>query len=255
MTQPEPEPAAAGWERFAAAAERWRVPLAPRQLDAFRHYLRELAAWNRRFNLTRITAPEEILAKHFLDSLSCALVADFSGGGRLIDVGTGAGFPGLPLKIAFPALRVTLLDSLQKRLNFLERLAAELELTDVEVVHLRAEEAGQDPRYRERFDWTVARAVARLDLLAGWMLPLARPGGCAIAMKGPDVTEELATARPAIAALGGGVPEVTSFELPLVPVGRSLIRIPKARPTPRGYPRMAGSGSKPHRRGSRPRPR
>jgi 16S rRNA (guanine527-N7)-methyltransferase len=254
VTQPEPEPTEAIWERFAAAAERWHVSLAPRQLDAFHHYLRELAAWNRRFNLTRITAPEEILVKHFLDSLSCTLAADFHDGGRLIDVGSGAGFPGLPLKIAFPALRVTLLDSLQKRLNFLERLTSQLGITDVELVHVRAEEAGQDPRYRERFDWAVARAVARLDLLVGWLLPLARPGGCAIAMKGPDVTAELATAGPAIAALGGGLPEVTSFELPLIQVGRSLIRIPKERPTPPRYPRSMG-GRRRARRGSSSGPR
>lgn len=235
MTRPEGDSAAL-WREFARCAAAWGVRLTPAQIAQFQRYLDDLCAWNQRFNLTRITAPEEIVVKHFLDSLSCATVVDLAETNTLIDVGSGAGFPGLPLKIAFPHLRVLLLDSTEKRLRFCRSVAGELELRQVEVLHARAEVAAHDPRWREAFDVVTARAVAPLARLVEWLLPFARRGGTCVAMKGPQVQEELHATTPAIARYGGGPASVSVFELPITPVGRSLVAIPKARPTRRNLP-------------------
>jgi 16S rRNA (guanine527-N7)-methyltransferase len=220
------------------------VPLDARQIDQLREYLHLLLEWNQRFNLTAIAAPEEVIDKHFLDSLSCALALDLAAVKRVVDVGTGAGFPGLVLRIAFPHLEVLLLDSVDKRLRFLQRVTEALGLTGVETAHARAEDAGRDPRWRGRFDLATARAVARLNTLAEYCLPLVRSGGWFLAQKGPDVHDELAEARTALKALGGGEPSVKTFTLPGTSIGRSLVLVPKERPTPREYPRLAGTPKK-----------
>jgi 16S rRNA (guanine527-N7)-methyltransferase len=230
--------------RLALGARELGVVLDARALDAFALYLEELTLWNQRFNLTAIEDPDEILVKHFLDSLSCATVVDLSTAGSLIDVGTGAGFPGLALKIAFPHLRLVLLDSLEKRLRFLDRLVARLGLEAVTTVHARAEDAGRDPEWREQFEVVTARAVARLGTLSEYCLPFAAVGGVFVAQKGPEVEQELVEAAGAIGTLGGGPPTVQTLTLPGSDVRRSLVTIPKRTPTPPAYPRRPGSARK-----------
>lgn len=247
-----PTPAPVDWEWLVREARAFGVELAGDQVQSLRTYLDLLCDWNRRFNLTAIERPEEVLSKHLLDCLTCAAAVDFSRHSTLIDVGTGAGFPGLVLKIAYPHLRVTLLDSVQKRLAFLDRAARELGLEGIETVHARAEDAAGawknkpagSPFLREHFDVVTARAVARLNVLVEWLLPLARQGGAALAMKGPDVAAEAAEAAKAIRLLGGGSPVITELQLPGADAGRSLVCIPKLRPTPRAYPRQAGAARK-----------
>jgi 16S rRNA (guanine527-N7)-methyltransferase len=231
-------------DRLAAGATALGVNLSEAQLRSCGRYLELLVEWNRRFNLTSLQAPEEIIDKHFIDSLTCSLAVDFSAIHRLVDVGTGAGFPGMVLKISFPHLEVTLLDAVEKRLRFLQRVGEELTLTGVQIVHARAEDAGRDPRTREQFDVVVSRAVARLNSLAEYCLPLVRVGGSFLAQKGPQIDDELDEARPALRKLGGGEPTVKSLLLPGTEMGRSLIAVPKPRPTPAEYPRQAGTPRK-----------
>jgi 16S rRNA (guanine527-N7)-methyltransferase len=233
-----------GSARLAQGAEELGVPLDARALDAFAVYMEDLALWNQRFNLTAIEDPDEILVKHFLDSLSCATVVDLRAARSLIDVGTGAGFPGLALKIAFPHLRVVLLDALEKRLRFLDRLAERLGLEGVETVHARAEDMGRAPEWRQQFDVVTARAVARLVTLCEYCLPFATVGGVFVAQKGPRVEEELSQASRAIGTLGGGSATVRTLTLPGSDIRRSLITVPKARATPIAYPRRPGSARK-----------
>lgn len=248
------DPPAPDWARLREGGAAFGVSLTDAKVEGLQLYLRRLCEWNTRFNLTAIEDPDEILVKHFLDSLSCALAINFPAARSLVDVGTGAGFPGLVLKILFPHLEVVLLDSVQKRLTFLEHVASELHLEGLRTVHARAEDAAAAgggrpgmpaaPRLRERFDVVTARAVARLAVLAEWTLPLARVGGAVLAMKGPQPGEEVAEASRAVRLLGGGDPVVRELQLPGTDLGRSLIRIPKTRPTPREYPRGPGSARK-----------
>lgn len=243
-----PEPASQGphWQRLREDAEAFGVLLSPDQLAALAVYRDLLCEWNRRFNLTAIEDPEEVLTKHFLDSLSVAGMVDLGRQKSLIDVGTGAGFPGLVLKIAYPRLRITLLDSLEKRLRFLDRMAEALELKDVTTVHARAEDAARPGpgTLRERFDVVTARAVARLRVLAEWALPFARVGGVMVAMKGPDVGDEMEEAGPALRRLGGKVDRVEELVLPRTDVGRSLVLISKVKSTPKDLPRRPGTAKK-----------
>jgi 16S rRNA (guanine527-N7)-methyltransferase len=247
------------WKALVQGASELGVSLTPTQLEALERYLALLCEWNQRFNLTAIDDPNEILTKHFLDSLSCALVVDFAAQRTLVDVGTGAGFPGLVLKIAYPHLRVTLVDAVQKRLGFLERVAEDLGLRDVVTVHARAEDAAGAPKrlparksggppvappLRERFDVVTARAVARLNVLAEWCVPFARVGGVFVAMKGPDIADEALEAAFALEALGGSKPETTVLTLPGTDIGRSLVRIGKQKPTPAQFPRLPGTAKK-----------
>jgi len=249
---------AADWDLLFRHAGELGVVLSSEQVSAFSRYLELLCEWNQRFNLTAISLPEEILVKHFLDSLSCAIAVDLPAQRTLIDVGTGAGFPGLVLKIAYPHLAVRLVDAVQKRLRFLERVIEELGLTNVTTLHARVEDLAaappqlanrksprpqSHPTLREASDVVTARAVARLNVLAEWTLPLARVGGCVVAMKGPDVVAEVDEAQPALQILGGGEPVVRSLILPS-DLGRSLVTIPKVRPTPKQYPRPPGSAKK-----------
>ena len=227
---------------LAERAREFGVALSPAQLDAFEFYYRELVAWNSRFNLTTITDRDEVIVKHFLDSLSVApaLPANIV---SLIDIGSGAGFPGLPLKIALPALHVTLMDSTGKKVKFLEHMIAALNLRDATALHARAEELAHDAAHREKYDAAVARAVAGLPMLLEYTLPFARVGGVLIAQKGIDVDEEVRRAARAIEELGGRLREVAPVQLPgLEP--RHLVVVDKIVATPRKYPRAGGAPKK-----------
>jgi 16S rRNA (guanine527-N7)-methyltransferase len=253
----EPEAFIPDWNAFAAASAGFGAPLSEKQVQAFAEYLRLLREWNEKFNLTAITQPQAIVTKHFLDSLTVAGAVDLNAAKRMIDIGTGAGFPGLALKIAFPHLQVTLLDALQKRIRFLERVAEALDLKGLTFVHGRAEDAVLPKRFqvcglkeslRERFDVVAARAVAPLDVLTEWLLPYARVGGWVVAMKGPDVVPEVTAANVGATLLGGGHINVRQLTLPAIdeegPIGRSLVTIKKEQKTPASYPRLPGSARK-----------
>jgi 16S rRNA (guanine527-N7)-methyltransferase len=221
-------------------AREFGIELSSAQLDAFERYDRELVAWNARVNLTAITARDEVIVKHFLDSLSVAPVLRRLASHSLIDIGSGAGFPGLPLKIVFPSLRVTLLEATGKKVEFLKHMIAELNLLDATTIHGRAEEWSRDAAHREKYDVAVARAVAELPTLLEYALPFARVGGVFIAYKGVDVDDELRRAERAIKELGGRLSEVRSVQLPgLEP--RHLIVVEKIAATPSKYPRAAGA--------------
>lgn len=207
------------------------------QLGLFSMFTEILLEWNSRFNLTRITEPREIVIKHHLDSLTCLAVAEFPMGAKVVDVGTGAGFPGIPLEIARPDLDVSLLESTRKRVAFLEVALQELELAGASLLLGRAEDAGQDPERRELYDIGVARAVARTNVLAEYCLPLVRVGGFVLLQKGPDVIEELKEAGPAITLLGGEVEKVFKLTLPFSDAVRNLVMIRKILATPMFYPR------------------
>lgn len=229
---------------WLAAACRPHLTLNETQLAQFARYLELLLSWNERVNLTAITAPRDVYVKHFYDSLTPVLVHDFNGRQRLIDVGTGAGFPGIPLKIAFPHVRLTLLDALKKRLAFLETVAEELALEDVQLIHGRAEELGRDAAHREQYDVAVSRAVARLNVLSEYCLPFVRQGGVFIAMKGGQAAGEVQQAHRAVRRLGGGSVQSFSFALPDGAGERTLCTVVKEKATPQAYPRAPGMPAK-----------
>jgi len=220
-----------------------RVYLSPMNIDdvsakKFVIYMELLREWNERMNLTAITDEEGILVKHFFDSCS---ISDFVGNNsKIIDVGTGAGFPGLPLKIVNDSLNLTLVDSLNKRINFLNEVKNRLGLKDVETVHGRAEDVGIDNKYREKYDFAVSRAVAELRILVEYLLPLVKVGGKVIAMKGPNVDEEVENAKKAIKLLGGEIEKIESFKLGDTDNERTVIIIKKIKNTELKYPRKAG---------------
>lgn len=220
------------------------INLSAAQLAAFERYESELLEWNTRMNLTAIQEPEMVRIKHFLDSLTCWCVMRDSPGERMIDVGTGAGFPGLPLKIIYPAMQLTLVESVGKKIAFCRHIIDVLELDRVEVVQGRAEELGQDPKYRERYDWTVARAVANLPVLTEYLLPLARVGGQMLAMKGESGPAEAHSAEHAIRVLGGHLRKLIPITLPGIVEERYLIVVDKTATTPSTYPRRVGVASK-----------
>ncbi len=220
-------------------ARAFSINLDGRQLELFEIFYRELIDWNTRVNLTSITERESVIVKHFLDSLSVARVLHPTAPTALVDIGAGAGFPGIPLKIAFSSLRLTLLEATRKKVQFLNHVIARLDLHDTRAVQTRAEDWGQDPAHREHYDDAVARAVADLPVLLEYALPLVRVGGTFVAQKGIAVEEEVARAAPALARLGGRVREIVPVQLPgLAP--RHLIVIDKIAPTPASYPRRAG---------------
>lgn len=216
------------------------VSLSEEQLGQFIRYYELLAEWNGRVNLTAITEYNDVLKKHFVDSLSLVKAIDLNGFRTLIDVGTGAGFPGLALKIAFPYLRVTLLDSLNKRIEFLNAVIRELGITGAETVHGRAEDYARPGKLRETFDLCVSRAVANLSSLCEYCLPFVKQQGLFIAYKSGNVSQEIAGAEKAIQLLGGRRKERIEFVLPDSDMGRSLLVIEKERTTPVKYPRKAG---------------
>ncbi len=221
-----------------SAVKEFKIELSGEQLAQLEKYYGLLVSWNEKMNLTAITEPNEVAIKHFADSLSVLSFVDIPVGASVIDVGTGAGFPGLVLKIARPDIRLTLLDSLNKRLNFLDAVLGELGI-EAELVHKRAEEGGQSIDFRECFDFAVSRAVARLNVLCEYCLPYVRLSGNFIAFKG-EAGDELAEASRAISVLGGKKKNIFKFELPQGCGARTLIEIEKNQPTPDKYPRPNG---------------
>mgnify|MGYP002624371133 CR=1 FL=1 len=227
-----------------AAATAYGLELTGQQLERFVRYEELLLEWNEKMNLTAITEPGEIAVKHMVDSLSAWDGELIKPGTRLLDVGTGAGFPGLPLVIFVPGLRLTLMDSLAKRVGFLEAVVRELGLEDVTCVHARAEDAARRQEYREQYDLAVSRAVARLPVLAEFALPFVRTGGFFLALKGAAWQEEMAEAGRAVSLLGGGQMQARQVHLPGLADRRAIITIPKVKPTPKSYPRKAGTPAK-----------
>ena len=233
-----------GWDNFAAQAAALGAPLLPSQVVQFAAYEALLLEWNERIALTAIREPGHLRVRHFLDALSCAAATGPLDGQSLIDIGSGAGFPGLPLKILYPDLRLTLVDSVAKKARFLELVAAELGLREVTVIAKRAEVLGQDPIHREQYDWATARAVAELRVLAELLLPLCRVGGRVLAQKGGSAAKELVIAAPAIAALGGVASQLIPVQLPETEATHYLVVIDKAATTDARYPRRPGIPAK-----------
>lgn len=212
------------------------VPLDNDKADALIRYYKILVERNKIVNLTRITDPDDVVTKHFLDSLTPLLTEYVTG--KVIDVGTGAGFPGLVLKCAKPEIELTLLDSLNKRISFLKDASNEMGITDgVSFIHSRAEDAGLDKAHREQYDTVVSRAVANMRTLAEWCLPLLKVGGYFLALKGPSADAELADALPAIQALGGEVAEVFAADIPFTELNHKIVVVKKVGHTPTHLPR------------------
>ncbi|HZG75062.1 MAG TPA: 16S rRNA (guanine(527)-N(7))-methyltransferase RsmG [Paenibacillus sp.] len=227
-------------ETFRALLEGRGITVTERQLEQFEIYYRELVEWNEKMNLTGITEKEQVYVKHFYDSISLSFFHPLEGVRSIADIGSGAGFPSIPLKIVYPHLRVTIVDSLQKRIGFLRHLTERLGVTEVECVHGRAEDVARLAAHRDRYDVVTARAVARLSVLSEFCLPFARPQGVFIAMKGSEPSEELKEAAFALKELGGSVEADHSFELPMEQSGRHIIIVRKTKATPGKYPRKAG---------------
>jgi len=236
--------------------------LTARHLAAFQTYYEELTSWNQRLNLTTITSYRDVQIKHFLDSLTCLLALPSSVGEgeaylpdtvpisttwhplRCLDVGSGAGFPGLPLKIVRPELHLTLLEAAAKKTAFLQHVVERLGLEGVEIVTGRAEDLGRDPRYRQRYDLVLARAVAKMATLAEYCLPFCKVGGRFVAQKGADVSAELEAARSSLTILGGEIQEIKEIHIPEIDQLRSLVSVAKVAATPEKYPRRPGIPAK-----------
>ena len=212
------------------------------QIDEFYKYMNLLIEWNEKMNLTAIIEPSEIILKHFIDSIT--ILKEIKDQEMVVDVGTGAGFPGIPLSIMNPTLKITLVDSLNKRLIFLQEVINELNLKNVELVHARAEEFGQNNKFREKFDIATSRAVANLSTLSEYLLPLVKIKGNVISMKASNAKEEIKDAQKAIGILGGEIKSIDEFNLPQSDIGRTIIVINKNKMTPKKYPRKAGTPAK-----------
>lgn len=212
------------------------------QTEQFFEYMKLLIDWNEKINLTAITEPEEIITKHFIDSLT--ILKYIKNDYKIVDVGTGAGFPGIPLCIMNPTIKMTLVDSLNKRLIFLQEVVERLKLENIEIVHARAEELGQNIKYRETFDIATSRAVANLSTLSEYLIPLVKINGKIISMKASNAKQEIDEAQNAIQILGGQIESIEEFNLPESDIGRTVIIINKNKPTSKKYPRKAGTPSK-----------
>lgn len=231
-------------QQFIEALREKGIVLTDVQIAQFRTYFETLVEWNEKMNLTAITDESSVYLKHFYDSISAAFYIDFTRPLTMCDVGAGAGFPSIPIKICYPHLNVTIVDSLNKRITFLQHLADELQLEHVQFVHDRAEQFGQNKQYREQFDLVTARAVARLSVLSELCLPLVKKGGQFVAMKGAAGDEELEDAQGALRILGGKLVEQFEFSLPEEESERSIYVFQKAKATPKKYPRKPGTPNK-----------
>lgn len=220
------------------------ISLSEKQIDQFLDYYEMLVEWNQVMNLTAITEYEEVIEKHFIDSLASVKVYDYSKTGKIIDIGTGAGFPGIPLKIAFPEMEVVLLDSLNKRVKFLNEVIEKLGLQGIRAIHGRAEDFAKQKEYRENFDLCVSRAVANLSTLSEYCIPYVKVGGRFIPYKSGKIEEELEQARKAVQVLGGQIKDVIKFQLGDTEMERSFVVIEKHKKTPGKYPRKAGLPAK-----------
>ena len=219
-----------------------KLELNEEQIQKFYTYMNLLIEWNEKINLTAITKPEEIILKHFVDSLTISKYIKENS--SLIDVGTGAGFPGIPLNIYRNDLKITLMDSLNKRINFLNEVIKELKLENIETIHSRAEELGKNKKFREQFDFATSRAVANFSTLSEYLIPFIKVGGKCICMKSANIDDELETAGKAIEILGGKVVNKDIFSLPQSDLGRSVIVLKKIKNTPGKFPRKPGTPAK-----------
>lgn len=231
-------------EIFESKMNALGIVLTDVQKQQFDKFYELLVEWNRVMNLTGITEYEEVNEKHFVDSVSLVKAIDIDKVQTVIDIGTGAGFPGIPLKIAFPHLKVVLLDSLNKRINFLNVVINELGLTDIKTIHGRAEDYAKQAEYREQFDICVSRAVANLSTLSEYCIPYVKVGGMFIPYKSGEIDEEVQQAKKAIQILGGKLEEVIKFQLPDTEINRSFVKINKTQNTAKKYPRKAGLPTK-----------
>lgn len=230
------------YKKMKESLKELNIELSEKQLKQFYDYMNILIEWNKIMNLTNITEPSEVVQKHFVDSLTA--LKTIKEDDCIIDVGTGAGFPGIPIKIAFPETRVTLLDSLNKRIKFLEEVINKLELKNIETIHGRAEELAHNKEHREKYDKAIARAVAPLNVLSEYLLPFVKKGGYAICMKGIKGKEEAENGENAIKILGGEIINIREFNLPNTDMERTIIEIKKIKNTEKKYPRKAGTPTK-----------
>lgn len=214
------------------------------QIRQFISFYEQLIEWNKFMNLTGITEYEEVIEKHFVDSLSIVKAVNLEKVNTMIDIGTGAGFPGIPLKIMFPNLKIILLDSLNKRIKFLNNIIEMNKLTDINAIHGRAEELAKNKEYRENFDICVSRAVANLSTLSEYCIPFVKTGGIFVPYKSGDIDEEVNNADHAVKVLGGNIQNVMKFCLPGTDIGRSFVIIKKEKETAKKYPRKAGTPAK-----------
>lgn len=229
-------------EKLKKECEKMQIDIKESQIEKFYIYMNLLLEWNQKINLTAITNCDEIIIKHFIDSLTiCKYLKKDS---SVVDVGTGAGFPGIPLKIIREDLNIILVDSLNKRIRFLEEVIEKLKLENIKAIHSRAEEFGRDIKYREKFDYATSRAVANLSTLSEYLIPLVKIKGKVISMKGSTIDEELEESKKAINVLGGKVLEIDEFNLPSSDIKRNVVIIEKIKNTPNKYPRKAGTPAK-----------
>ena len=222
--------------------EKLNLTLTEEQIEKFYNYMNLLIEWNKKINLTAIIEPKDIILKHFIDSLT--IEKYIKKGENIIDVGTGAGFPGIPLKIAREDLKITLADSLNKRINFLNEVVNKLDLKNIETIHTRAEELGKNKKYREKFDIATSRAVANMSTLSEYLIPFVKVKGRCICMKSSDIDTELENAKKAINILGCEIESKDKFNLPNSDLGRSVIILRKVKNTPSKFPRKAGTPAK-----------
>lgn len=230
------------YKKMQEKADNLNIKFTVEQLSKFYKYMNLLIIWNEKMNLTAIIEPNEIIIKHFIDSLT--IIKYLENIEKLVDVGTGAGFPGIPLSIMNENIKFTLVDSLNKRLIFLQEVVKELELKNVELIHSRAEDFGQNSKYREKFDIATSRAVANLSTLSEYLVPLVKIDGSIICMKASEIEDELSQAKSAINVLGGKIENKEEFYLPQSDIKRTIICIKKEKDTPKRYPRKAGIPSK-----------
>ena len=244
MEQLKEEKMMAEKSKFEEELEKLNINLTEHQKEQFDRYYEMLVEWNNVMNLTGITDYDEVNLKHFTDSLTLVRNIDMNKIDAVIDIGTGAGFPGLPIKIAFPHIHVVLLDSLNKRIKFLNEVIDLLELNDIKAIHGRAEDYAKQAEYREQYDICVSRAVANLATLSEYCLPYVKVDGLFVPYKSGEIDEELKSSEKAVSILGGKVEEVVKFQLPGTDIGRSFVKIHKIKETKKKYPRKAGMPTK-----------